>query len=68
MVRKMFGPNWEEVTGSWSKLHNEYLNDLYCSPDNHCDDDVKEDEICGAFVTYWGEKRNRTDFRQENLK
>jgi len=53
----MFGPNWEEVTGSWRKLHNEYLNDLYCSADNHCDDDVKEGEIGGACVTYWGGRR-----------
>jgi hypothetical protein len=22
----------DEVTGKWKKLHNEELNDLYCSP------------------------------------
>jgi hypothetical protein len=43
----MFGPNWEEVTERWRKLQ-EYLNDFYCSPNNHCDEDVKEDEIGGA--------------------
>jgi len=28
----MFGPKRDEVTGEWRKLHNEELNDLYCSP------------------------------------
>ena len=27
-----FGPKRDEVTGEWRKLHNEELNDLYCSP------------------------------------
>jgi len=25
-------PNRDEVTGEWSRLHNEELNDLYSSP------------------------------------
>ena len=28
----MFGPKRDEVTGEWRKLHDEELNDLYCSP------------------------------------
>jgi hypothetical protein len=28
VLRKMFGPKWDEVTGEWSKLHNEELHDL----------------------------------------
>ena len=27
-----FGPRRDEVTGEWRRLHNEELNDLYCSP------------------------------------
>ena len=30
--RRIFGPKRDEVTGEWRKIHNEELNDLYCSP------------------------------------
>ena len=30
--RRIFGPKRDEVTGAWRKLHNEILNELYCSP------------------------------------
>ena len=29
VLRKVFGPKRDEVTGEWRKLHNEELNDLY---------------------------------------
>ena len=32
VLRRMFGPKRDGVTGEWRKLHNEELNDLYCSP------------------------------------
>jgi hypothetical protein len=32
VLRKIFGPKRDEVTGEWRKLHNEGLNDLYFSP------------------------------------
>ena len=31
VLRRIFGPKRGEVTGEWRKLHNEELNDLYCS-------------------------------------
>ena len=34
VLRRMFGPKRDEVTVEWRKLHNEELNDLYCSPNN----------------------------------
>jgi hypothetical protein len=32
VLRKIFGPKRDEVTGEWRRLHNEDLNDLYSSP------------------------------------
>jgi len=32
VLRRIFGPRRDEVTGEWRRLHNEELNDLYCSP------------------------------------
>jgi hypothetical protein len=32
VLRGIFGPKRDEVTGEWRKLHYEELNDLYCSP------------------------------------
>jgi hypothetical protein len=31
-LRRIFGPNRDEATGEWRRLHNEELNDLYSSP------------------------------------
>jgi len=31
-VRRIFGDKRDEVTEEWRKLHNEEINDLYCSP------------------------------------
>ena len=32
MLRIIFGPRRDKVTGEWRRLHNEELNDMYCSP------------------------------------
>ena len=32
VLRRIFGPNRDGVTGEWRKLHNEELNYLYSSP------------------------------------
>jgi hypothetical protein len=32
VMRRIFGPKRDEVTGEWRKLHNEELHDLYLSP------------------------------------
>ena len=32
VLRRIFGPRRDEVTGEWRRLHTEELNDLYSSP------------------------------------
>jgi len=32
VLRRIFGPKRDEVTGEWRRLHNEKLNDSYSSP------------------------------------
>jgi len=56
MLRRIFEHKRDEVTGEWRKLHNEELNDLYCSPSIFR---VKKsrNEISGACSTYGGDKR-----------
>jgi hypothetical protein len=31
VLRRIFGPKGDEVTGGWRKLYNEELHNLYCS-------------------------------------
>ena len=32
LLRRVFGPKRDEVTGEWRKLHNDELRDLYFLP------------------------------------
>jgi hypothetical protein len=32
VLRRIFGPRRDEVTGEWRKLHNDRMNDLYALP------------------------------------
>jgi hypothetical protein len=32
VLRRIFGPKRDEVTGGWRKLHNEELHNFYSSP------------------------------------
>jgi hypothetical protein len=32
VLRRIFGPKRDDVTGEWRKLHNEEFHNLYSSP------------------------------------
>ena len=67
VLRRIFGPKRDEVTGEWRKLHNEELSDMY-SPNTSIIwvSKIEKNETCGAYSTYGGEERCIHDFGGEN--
>ena len=57
VLRRIFGPKSDEVSGEWRKLHNEELNDLYCSHNIVRVIKSRKDVMGGACSTYGGEER-----------
>jgi hypothetical protein len=57
VLRRIFGPKRDEVTGGWRKLRNEELHNLYSSPNTIFNCPVEEDEM-GAASNTQGEKVN----------
>jgi hypothetical protein len=56
VLRRIFGPKRDEVTGEWTKLHNDELHDLYSSPS--IIRIIKARMSWVGHVTRMGEKRN----------
>jgi hypothetical protein len=56
VLRRLFRPKKEEVTGEWRKLHNEELHDLYSSPS--IIRIMKARMIWAGHLARMGEKRN----------
>ena len=63
VLRRIFGPKRKGVTGQWRKLHNEELNDLYCS--SNIVRLIKKNEMGGACGTYGGRERCAQGFGGE---
>ena len=52
VLRRIFGPMRDEVTGDWRRLHNGELNNLYSSPNIVRVIKFKKNEMgwtCGAY-------------------
>jgi hypothetical protein len=58
VLRKIFRPKRNEVTGEWRRLHNEGLHVLYLLITKYySDDQIEKNEMGGACGIYEGEKR-----------
>jgi hypothetical protein len=57
VLRRIFGPRRDEMTGEWRKLHNEELHNLYSSPSIIRTIKLRRMRWAG-HVARMGEKRN----------
>jgi hypothetical protein len=77
VLRKVFGPKKDEVTGEWRKLHNEELSDLYFLPNimrvvksrrmrwaRHVAR-MRRGEVCTGF--WFGNPRERDHWRDPDV-
>ena len=53
MLKRIFGPKRDEVTGEWRKLHNEELSDLYSLP-NIVRVENREERDGQGMLRVWG--------------
>ena len=65
VLRRLFEPKTDEVTGEWRKLHLEELNDLYSQAQYCSGDPIEKNEIGGACGTYGGGERCIQGFGRE---
>jgi len=69
VLRRIFGPRRDDVTGEWRRLHNEELSDLYSSPNivrviksrrmRWAGQVARMGEERGRIGSWWGNRRER---------
>jgi len=64
VLRRIFGPRRDEVTGEWRSLHNKELNYLYSSPNTVRV--IKSRRM--RWAGHVGEERGRIGFWWENRR
>ena len=65
VLRGVFGPKRDEVTGEWIKVHDEELNDLYCSPNTFLVIKSRRMRWAGHVARMGGEERRIQGFGGE---
>ena len=62
VLRRVFGPKTEDVTGEWRTLHKEEINNPYFSPNTmHVIESIKN-KMGGSCSTYVGRGEVHTGF------
>jgi hypothetical protein len=60
VLKRIFGPKRDEVTGGWRKLHNEQLHNLYSSPSKmRWAGYVAACGRSGMYTEFWWEARRK---------
>jgi hypothetical protein len=65
VLRRIFGPKTDEVTGEWRRLHNEELSDLYSSSSIGSDDQIQKNWMGKSCSMHGGKERCIQDFGRE---
>jgi hypothetical protein len=75
VLRRIFRPKRDEVTGDWRRLHNKELSDLYCSPSivwviesrrmRCAGNEARAREMYTEF--WWGNLRERDHLEEPNV-
>jgi hypothetical protein len=70
VLRRIFEPKRDEVTGEWRTLHSEDLHNLYSFPRYYWADQIKFNEVGGACGTHgrWERRGKFAGFRWETPK